>query len=275
MSSLSPVVVHRAGCAVHSWLYGDRAAPLVVMAHGAGMDHRMFEPQLKPLLDAGYSVLTMDFRGHGRSKPIGRLPLTIDDLASDLLELADKVAAPRFAVVGQSMGGFVAQKLAVRDPERVASVTIIGTNCATAPLSRWEDYGLRFSVSMFRFWPWGDLRRRSARATAITPETRAYAYEAMSTLTKADFMEVWKAVAGAIQPDPEHQSRHPLLLTHGDQDRTGTVAKSVADWASHDPSARYDVIPHAGHNANQDNPDYFNDLLMSFLEEHHPAGAAE
>ncbi|UXA20442.1 alpha/beta fold hydrolase [Mycobacterium sp. SMC-4] len=275
MATCTPLVVHRGGCAVHGWVHGDQSAPLVVMAHGAGMDHRMFDPQLTPLLDAGYRVLTMDLRGHGSSQPIGQLPLTIDDLADDVLGLADQAAAPRFAIVGQSMGGFVAQRLAAQHPERVAAVIIIGTNCATETLSRWEDWGLRSSVGLIRFWPWGDLRRRSARVTAITPQIRAYAYEAMSALTKADFVEVWKAVAGAIQPEPGHQSKHPLLLTHGDQDRTGTVAKSVANWASREPSARYDVIPDAGHNANQDNPVYFNDLLMTFLEEHYPVGAPE
>lgn len=269
------ITVHHDGCTIHGWIHGNPSAPLVIMAHGAGMDHRMFDPQLAPLLAAGYRVLTLDFRGHGSSQPIGERPLTIDDLARDILGLADQAVAPRFAIVGQSMGGFVAQQLAVRHPDRVTCVVIIGTNCATAPLSRWEDYGLRSSVSMIRYWPWGDLRRRSARATAITPEVQAYAYEAMSTLTKTDFVEIWKAVAGAIRPDPEHESKHPLLLTHGDQDRTGTVAKSVAAWANRDPSARYDVIPQAGHNANQDNPDYFNNLLVPFLEEHYPAEVTE
>lgn len=267
------IVVQQDGCTIHGWLHGDRSAPLVVMAHGAGMDHRMFNSQLKPLLTAGYRVLTIDFRGHGISKPIGKLPLTIDDLADDILLLANRAEAPRFAVVGQSMGGFVAQRLELRHPHRIAAVAIIGTNCATHALSRWEQYGLRSSVNWFRYWPWGDLRRRSARATAITSEGRAYAYDAMSALTKAEFVEVWKAVAGAIQPEPGHRSRCPLLLTHGDQDRTGTVAKSMASWADRDPSARYEVVPHAGHNANQDNPDYFNDLLGSFLEKHYPLGA--
>lgn len=239
------------------------------------MDHRMFDPQLAPLLGAGYRVLTLDFRGHGSSQPLGRLPLMIDDLAEDVLRLADHAAAPRFAMVGQSMGGLVAQRLAARHPHRVAAVIIIGANCATETLSRWERCGLRSSVSWIRLWPWGDLRRRSARATAITPETRLYAYEAMSTLTKTDFVEVWKAVAGAIRPEPEHQSQHPLLLTHGNQDRTGTVAKSMAAWARRDPSARYDVIPNAGHNANQDNPDHVNGLLLPFVKEHYPVEASE
>ena len=46
-----------------------------------------------------------------------------------------------------------------------------------------------------------------------------------------------------------------------------TISKIAPDWAARDPESRYIVIPGAGHNANQDNPTFFNRLLLEFLDE--------
>jgi 3-oxoadipate enol-lactonase len=56
------------------------------------------------------------------------------------------------------------------------------------------------------------------------------------------------------------------LLTHGDQDRAGTIRRDAPRWAASDPLIEYIVIPEAHHNANQDNPRFFNRILLEFLE---------
>ncbi len=267
-------VLLRGGCPVHAWVDGGTTAPMVVLLHGAGMDHRMFDAQVGPLLAAGYRVMTLDQRGHGRSRPLGEVPLSVADLAGDVLALADEVAAPRLALVGQSLGGFVAQHLAVHHPERVTTLVTIGSSCTTTALPPHERYLLRSSLTWFRYWPWQDLRRRSARATAVTPAAQAYAHEAMGLLTKEDFLQVWRAVTEAIQPVAGHRAVHPLLLTHGDRDNTGTVRKSVATWAAQEPGATYVVVPDAGHNANQDNPEHVNRVLLDHLQRYVPVGGA-
>ena len=57
----------------------------------------------------------------------------------------------------------------------------------------------------------------------------------------------------------------PLLLLHGDQDKTGTIRRDMPYWAEHDSHADYHPIPSAGHNANQDNPTVTNQLIQDFL----------
>jgi 3-oxoadipate enol-lactonase len=272
--SVRELVVMRSGCPVHAWARGPEQAPLVVFVHGAAMDHRMFDDQTGPLLDAGYRVMAVDLRGHGESKPIGQVPLLVSDLADDVLALVDELSVERFVIIGQSMGGYVAQDLVLRYPERIAALGVIGSSCTTAPLSRLEKFFLRSSPLWFRFWPMGNLRRTVAKSTAVTEGARAYAHDAVSALSKREFIVVWKAVAQAVQPRPGYQIEHPLLLTHGDEDKTGNIRRSAAAWAARDPRARYEVILNAGHNANQDNPDVFNRLLLEFLAEHTPAWRA-
>ena len=57
----------------------------------------------------------------------------------------------------------------------------------------------------------------------------------------------------------------PLLLVHGNQDNTGSIQRQMPEWAEDHPNATYHVIPDAGHNANQDNAAYFNNLMDEWL----------
>ncbi|WP_150461132.1 alpha/beta fold hydrolase [Nesterenkonia ebinurensis] len=266
-------VVAHAGSQIRAWLTGPAGGPLVALSHGASMDHQMFDEQLGPLIGAGYRVLTWDIRGHGRSQPMGRLPIEIADMTDDLLAILDHldVSGP-ICVGGQSLGGYIAQELVRREPERVAAVVIIGSTCTTMPIAWWEQWALKSSAWWFVPWPWEHLKRTIAKSTAQRPEVRTYAENAISMMSKTDFVQIWRAVTQSIRPKPGYRIEVPLLLTHGDQDRTGNVARTAPAWAARDPRCQYEVIPHASHNANQDNPEHFNSVLLDFLTEHYPAG---
>lgn len=268
-------VVARAGSQVHAWLTGPTSGPLIVLSHGASMDHRMFDEQLGPLVGAGYRVLTWDIRGHGRSQPIGRVPIDVADMAEDLLAILDHldVSGP-ICVGGQSLGGYVAQELVYREPERVAAVVIIGSTCITMPIARWEQWALQSSPWWFVPWPWPHLKRTVAKSTALRPQVRTYAETAIATMSKTDFVQIWRGVTRSMRPEAGYQIDVPLLLTHGDQDGTGNIARTAPAWAARDPYCRYEVIPDASHNANQDNPEHFNRVLLDFLAEHYPVDGA-
>ncbi|QVQ50868.1 alpha/beta hydrolase [Spiractinospora alimapuensis] len=265
--------IERSGARIRYWVDGPEDGPLVVLTHGASMDHRMFDAQLPVLHETGYRTLTWDLRGHGASKPIGDGSLTVRTMSDDLLAVLDAVGhcAP-VCLVGQSLGGYVAQEMEFAHRDRVSVLVIIGSTCVTLPVRRWEEWALRSSPWWFRVWPYENLRRVISRATAVTPAVRAYAYEATGALTKTEFVAVWRAVATSLHPDPQYTVTIPLLLTHGDGDGTGNIAASTPQWAARDTHARYEVIPNAGHNANQDNPEAFNELLVDFLTEHYPVG---
>jgi len=260
--------VERSGSTIHYWLHGPKGRPLVTLTHGATMDHRMFDAQI-PALAEEYRVLTWDVRGHGQSQPIGdhfSMAAAVDDLLA-LMQLAGYDQA---VLAGQSMGAYIAQNFVVRYPERALALVSIGSTNITRRYSLLDRVGLLLTPPTLRVWPYEHLKRLVAQTTAISPQARSYAYQAISQVGQRDFANIMDAVARGLSYLPDYRIPVPALLTHGDQDNTGKIKAYARQWADSQPNARYVVIPDAGHNANQDNPAFFNRLLLDFLHEHVP-----
>lgn len=229
----------------------------------------MFDAQV-PVFSENYRVITWDMRGHGRSQPLGDIGegLLVSDYIEDLTALMDHLEYEKVSLVGQSLGGHLAQDIVFYHPDRVTALATIGSSCSTIKQPKSGLLALRISPLMFKVWPEGNLYKKVAENTAITPEAQAYAYDAIRQLSKEDFMKVWNAVTDLLHYEPGYKIEHPLLITHGDSDEFGNIKKISPKWAERDPKSRYVVIPDAGHNANQDNPQFFNQALLEFLEEH-------
>ncbi len=240
---------------------------MVVMTHGATMDHRMFNAQVKAL-STNYTVLVWDVRGHGLSRPLHK-DFRLEDCADDLVAIIDCLGAGQAVLVGQSMGGYISQYLYLRQPESVQAMVIIGSTSIAFPYTKWEVLALKASLPLFGLWPYGHFVRTVARSTALKPDVRQYALETIKRLHRKEFLAIWKAVTLSVNEKgiPGHRIRVPLLLTHGDRDNTGVIRKQAPAWAAREPNARYKVVPEASHNANQDNPVFFNRLLLEFLKD--------
>jgi pimeloyl-ACP methyl ester carboxylesterase len=269
-AGLEAHVVERQGCPLHFWTGGRPGAPWVALLHGATMDHRMFNAQVPALL-ADYRVLVWDARGQGQSQPMGDA-FSLELCAEDLVAIMDHLGAGPAVLVGQSLGGYIAQVAYLRHPRRVQAMAVVGTTCIALPYSTWEIVALRASLPLFRLWPYGSLQRTTARATAIRPDVQAYAREAIGQIGRQDFIAIWQAISVAVDRRglPGHRIQVPLLLTHGQHDRTGSIRRQAPAWAAYEPDVHYVVIPDAGHNANQDNPEFFNRVLLDWLRERVP-----
>jgi len=108
---------------VQYWKTG--AGPAVVLVQGAGVIGEGWRPQIDALKER-YSVIWIDNRGIGQSV-ITTGPLTVEDMAADVLAVADAERLDDFHLAGHSLGGLIAQQVALTAPGRVRSLTLLCT----------------------------------------------------------------------------------------------------------------------------------------------------
>jgi epoxide hydrolase 4 len=105
---------------------GDIGRPLVILLHGFPDLWQGWHFQIPALTRAGYRVLAPNQRGYGKSdKPVGIASYNLEQLAKDVVALADSEGCSTFSLVGHDWGGIVAWWVAARFPERINRLVIL------------------------------------------------------------------------------------------------------------------------------------------------------
>lgn len=182
--------------------------PPVVLIQGVGVCGKAWKPQVDRL-SLLHQCLTFDNRGMGGSQPAGAL--TIEQMAHDAIALMDAEGWYAVHVVGHSMGGLIAQQLALLAPERVRSLSLLCTFArgadATKITAQMAWIGLRTRVGL-RSW------RRRAFLTLVSPP-------------------------GTVPADSEKLAAHVSeLFGHDIGDQPPVVMKQLAAMKRHDVTSR-------------------------------------
>jgi pimeloyl-ACP methyl ester carboxylesterase len=247
--------------------HGERGEPLVLV-HGYTGDVSDWERQLEAFA-ATHRVLVMDHRGHGRSgAPRDRASYTVESMAGDVEALAAHAGFDRYHLVGHSLGGMIAQEIALRSGERLLSLTLEDTLHDFAigpsePVRRLFDARLRFAEEQGM----AAVARLPAppRAPHHPPERFAQEQARLARMPLDGFVGGWQALCGwAGTEQRAHAIRTRTLVIHGELD--APVIAGSRWLAGAIPGARLEVVPEAGHSPQLERPELFNAALRRHLE---------
>ena len=238
--------------------------PPVVLLHGWCCNKRFWREQT-PVLAGGHRVFAPDFRGHGESDvPAGGY--TLDRLAEDVYAVMAGLGMPQATLVGHSMGGMVAQRLALDHPDAVAGLVLIATAAAdpdgsllsrriledTPALGYAEAFG-RHSPGWFPSDFDTDLRRWVSAKMLRVPESVALALV-------RDYHDLdYRADLPSVHA--------PTLVIGAIADPSTPVARSE-EVAALIPGSELVVIKGAGHFVHLERPREVNEALLEFLARH-------
>jgi pimeloyl-ACP methyl ester carboxylesterase len=244
-------------------------APWLVFLPGLTADHALFEPQAS-YFAGKLNCLVWDAPAHGESRPYP-LDFTMDDYARILRNILQVEGIARPVLVGQSLGGYVAQAFIDLFPGEAAGFVSIDS----APLKRryyptWEVKALRHTKGMYLAIPWALLKPWGAWGAATTPAGRANMRSFMDSYTKREYCELaahgYRMLANAIDADRRYELDCPTLVLCGEHDQAASTRRYNRIWAKAE-GLNLVWVPDAGHNATIDNPAFVNAQIESFVTE--------
>lgn len=242
----------------------------VVLIHGLAGDYSAWTAQIQALKDR-YRVIAFDNRGAGESTQIDE-PISTLDLARDTLGLMDVLGVRRAHVVGRSMGGAVAQHMALEAPERVISLTLCASFAQLDPLGRRVLLNMREALE----WrmSWADHARHSVQNFVSAgffnqyPE-RVAAIEALiggETRLPACYSRQNEACQNHNTVPELHKIKQATLVMAGDADpicsltATEVLSKGL-------PNVKTEIFEKASHFFLMEQPQKFNQLLEAWLKQ--------
>ena len=246
---------------------GASQPPLtLVFLPGLTADHRLFDRQLSYFRER-YRLLVWDAPGHGESRPFD-LHFSLMDEAGWLHEILEKEKIARSVLVGQSMGGYVAQCFLQRWPDGAAGFVAIDS----APLQRKyvtaaEIWLLRRMEPFYRLYPWESLKKAGADGCAETAEGRRLMRSFAEGYDKTAYCALagsgYRRLAEAFAADLPYRIACPALLLCGEKDRAGSTKRYNRRWTK-EAGLPLVWIKGAGHNSNTDRPEEVNRLIDAF-----------
>ncbi len=228
------------------WYADCGAGPAVVLLHGGLGNAGNWGHQVAPLVEAGYRVVLIDSRGHGRSTRDDK-PYSYDLMGSDVRAVMDSLAISKAAIVGWSDGACIGLILGHCHPDRVAGVFFFACNVdpsGTLPFEMTPLIERCFS-----------RHKQDYAALSPTPEK---------------FDEFVEAVGLMQRTQPDYSAKDlgeiavPMTFVHSEGDEF--IRREHADYLARTvPGATFVLLPGVTHFAPVQRPDEFNAAVLAFL----------
>ena len=248
------------------WQSGaDMVGPPVLCLHGIGGDRTSFADQLGQL--GGRRVIAWNMPGYGGSDPLMQMDFAA--LSGAVVALLDALGIATVHLVGQSIGGMIAQEVAIRSSDRVASLGLI----ATTPAFGGRDDSFRQAFVAARLGPLdagADMATLAQQAIpaiigpAASAEMRQLAIAAMGRIDETAFRQVVSCLVTFNRRADQHRISQPCCLIAGSHD-TNSPARVMAKMADGLANATFHIVDQAGHLVNSECPETVNAILTAFF----------
>lgn len=251
------------GVSLHCRAKLKGARPVIAFVNSLGTDFRIWEAVTAHLAD--YDCVLFDKRGHGLSE-LGDAPVTIETYAADLVALLDHLGIDKATICGLSIGGLIAQSMAINTPERIERLILCDTAAKIGNDAMWNGRAeaalspagiASFADGVMEKWftpefhgkRQADLAGYKTMLVRQSPEGYAAACHA---IRKANFTDSIASI------------NKPTLVVCGDQDGS-TPPDLVRTLAAGIPGARFELIKNAGHIPCVEQPDALVQLVCGFM----------
>lgn len=219
-----------------------KGKPLVLL-HGYPLDHHLWD-EVVPLLEDQFDIILPDLRGFGRSSTLDSF-YTMEDIASDIVGLLDSLGIQKAAIVGHSMGGYVALAFARLYPGRVTGLGLVSSQLLGDTPARRDD----------RFKTAAEVADKGTASVVETmtpkftsdPRLQEFARNSMERQQPAAYIGALKAMGERMDSTPLLASiNYPVVIVHGDADNLIPIDRAREVKAAL-PSAYLVEIGGAGH----------------------------
>jgi 3-oxoadipate enol-lactonase len=252
-------------CVHHYRVEGPADKPALLFSNSLGSDLRIWDPMVPQLVNE-LRLIRYDTRGHGLSEAPPP-PYSADDLAKDVVGLLDALQIEEAVVCGLSVGGVIAQQLAIGYPDRVRALILCDTGARIGTVASWEEriatvtahgLGVLAAPSMER-WFSADFRRRHSA------EVRGYANMVVRTAVDG-YLGTCCALRDTDLTLAAASIEKPTLVLCGAED-IATPPEMARQLANIVPKARLSLVPEAAHISCVEQPAVMATRIMQFLRE--------
>ena len=240
---------------------GPASGPALVLLHGYSDSSQSFG-RVMPLLPPELRVIAPDLRGHGHSaRPANGY--RISDLAQDVIAMMDRLEIPNAAILGHSMGSFVANAIAERVPQRVSKLMLVGS---AAVADNPVVHQLRSEVDALSDPVDAGFVRAFQYGTIEQPVSDEF-MDAMIANSRRMPVHVWKkALQGLIEYRPQRpRAEVPTLVLGGNRDSVFSADEQTA-LAREFRHAEVRILDGIGHSLHWEQPGRFVDIVMDFMK---------
>jgi pimeloyl-ACP methyl ester carboxylesterase len=249
-------MLDRGGVRIHYEVHGE--GPALLLSHGYSSSHAMWNGQIEPF-SKHFKLITWDMRGHGDSDyPDNDAAYSEELTVADMAAILDAVGVKSAIIGGLSLGGYMSLGFHLAHPERTEALLIIDTGPGYKNDAAREGWNVNARKTAERFETEG-----LGRLAAGSVETRIVKHRDATGLARAARGMLAQRDARVIESLPHIAV--PSLVVVGADDTPFLAASSY--MASKIPGAKLVTIPAAGHAANIDQPQAFNDAVLGFLSD--------